>query len=93
MATVRAPRCTSAMSQDDRGALVKERKEGGDRLPQFRIQSELRSPGGTVLPRLCSPRLLFAFAKRARIQEEEIRIPAIGCRRDGNVSRASRWST
>jgi hypothetical protein len=41
MATVHAPCCTSAMSQDERGALVEERQEGGDRLPpQFRIQSE-----------------------------------------------------
>ena len=40
MAAVQAPCCTSEMSQDDRGALVKERQEGGDRLPQFRIQSE-----------------------------------------------------
>ena len=41
MAAVHAPCCTSAMSQDDRGALVKERQEGGDHLPpQFRIQSE-----------------------------------------------------
>jgi hypothetical protein len=32
---------TSADSQDDRGALVDEWQEGGDRLPQqFRIQSE-----------------------------------------------------
>ena len=54
MAAVHAPCCTSAMSQDDRGALVKERQEGGDRLPQFRIQSEcaltnMNAPSGKNL--------------------------------------------